>query len=400
MAEAASDTVPFRVQLPVYFTGLFSNSAPDLVLVVVPLWVLTLDPSPLLIGIVLGSRPLAPALLSIHSGVLMDLLGTRRVMIVFAIIAMAVPLIFPLAPWVAAIIALQIVGGLADSTGWVGTQTLCGQILKGNPVHLGRMAFFTRLGSFAGAPLAGAAWDLAGPWGGFGAMSVWGLGMLLSALALPSADLSASGGPRHFGLGELLPRPSSYSAAFRLLLVPAMAAAIAVTILRQGGAGVQSSFYVVYLDGIGIPGTLIGILISVAGAAGAAASLATGPLVRLFDHYRLLIFVTALSLAAITVTPLLGDYSGLVIAMVIRGAAMALSVALILSLIARAVGPTDQGKAMGLRTTCNQGTSMMVPVIMGAVAEFVGIGGSFYVIGIPALVLLAGVAIFVRRPAL
>ncbi|MHA1109130.1 MAG: MFS transporter [Alphaproteobacteria bacterium] len=400
MAEAASDTVPFRVQLPVYLTGLFSNSAPDLVLVVVPLWALTLDPSPLLIGIVLGCRPLAPMLLSIHSGVLMDRLGARRVMAVSAVAGIAVSLMFPLAPWVPALIALQIIGGMADSTGWVGTQTLCGQILKGNPVHLGRMAFFTRMGSFAGPPLAGLAWDLAGPWGGFATMSAWSLGMLLSTLALPAAGLAAPTASRRVGIGELLPRSSSYFAAFRLLLVPAMAAAMAITILRQAGSGVQSSFYVIYLEGIGIPGTLIGILISVAGVAGAAAALATGPLVRLFDHYRLLIFTTALSLAAITVTPLLGEYSGLVIAMVIRGAAMALSVALILSLIARAVGPTDQGKAMGLRTTCNQATSMIVPVIMGAVVEFVGIAGSFYVIGVPTLVLLAGVAIFVRRPAL
>lgn len=398
MAEAKSDRVPLRVQLPVYATGLFSNSAPDLVLVVVPLWVLTLDPSPLLIGIVLGCRPLAPVLLSIHGGVLMDRLGTRRVMAIFAASGVAVSLMFPLAPWVPAIIALQIIGGLADSMGWVGTQTLTGQVLKGSPGLTGRLAFFTRLGIFAGPPFAGAAWDLAGPWGGFASMSAWSLGMLLATLSLPQASLPAPAAPRRIRFSDLLPRPSSYFAAFRLILVPTMAAAMAITILRQTGSGVQNSFYVVYLEGIGIPGTLIGLLISTGGVAGAVASLAAGRLARLFDRYRLLIATTALSIAVIAVTPMLGDYPQLLGAMVVRGATMALSVVLILSLISQAVGPADQGKAMGLRTTCNQATNTVVPVVMGAVVEVAGIEGSFYGVGLVALALLAAVAVFVRRP--
>ena len=73
--------VPWRTQLPVYGTALFSNSIPDLVLVVMQLWLIRLDTSLFLIGLVFGARYLGPLLLAIHGGALMDRLGTRRVMI-------------------------------------------------------------------------------------------------------------------------------------------------------------------------------------------------------------------------------------------------------------------------------------------------------------------------------
>jgi MFS family permease len=393
-----SDRVPLRIQAPVYGVATFTNSAPDVVLVVVPLWVLTLDPSPLMIGIVLGMRHMGPVLFSIHGGALMDRLGTRNVLVALAILSIAVPLAFPLSPWIVAMIALQFLGGLADTLGWVGAQTLSGQLLYGNPLYTGRLAFCTRIGTFAGPPAAGAAWDVFGPWGAFAVLAIWGTGTLVSTLALPRGALPAPGeaGGR-FSAGALMPRLGDYIAAIKLFAIPVMALVMAITALRQFGAGMQSSFYVVYLEGIGVSGTAIGLLISINGIAGAAVSLGTGRLARAFHEFRLLIVMVAASLVAIGVTPLLTTMAPLATASAIRGAALAISVVLIVSLIARSVGPANQGKGMGLRVTCNQILSTLAPIVMGAVTEFAGIEAAFYVVSVAALALLGALAFVSRR---
>jgi MFS family permease len=397
-AQDDADRVPLRLQAPVYGVATFTNSAPDVVLVVVPLWVLTLNPSPLLIGVVLGMRHLGPVLFSIHGGALMDRLGTRNVVLALAVLSIAVPLAFPLCPWIAALIVLQFLGGLADTLGWVGAQTLSGQVLYGNPVYTGRLAFCTRIGTFLGPPAAGAAWDILGPWGAFVALAIWGTGTLVSILALPHEALPAPDEPRdRFTPGILLPRLGDYIAAIRLFAIPVMALVMAITALRQFGAGMQSSFYVVYLEGIGISGTAIGLLISINGIAGAAVSLGTGWLARIFHEFRLLIFMVALSLVAIGATPLMTQLAPLAIASGIRGAALAISVVLIVSLIARSVGPANQGKGMGLRVTCNQTLSVLAPIAMGAVTEVAGIETAFYLVAIAALVLLGALTVASRH---
>ena len=60
-----------------------------------------------------------PLPLSIHGGALMDRLGTRRVMIVFAVLNGVIPLFFPILSYIWAAILLQVLAGLATSTGTV-----------------------------------------------------------------------------------------------------------------------------------------------------------------------------------------------------------------------------------------------------------------------------------------
>ena len=49
--------------------------------------------------------------------------------------------------------------GYCSSIGWIGAQALIGQVLKGSPVHAGRMGAVIRVGALTGPPLTGAAWD-------------------------------------------------------------------------------------------------------------------------------------------------------------------------------------------------------------------------------------------------
>jgi hypothetical protein len=59
LAEPGSDNTPLRVQWAVYASGYLSTSMQNMAGLLIPLWVVvTLDPSPLMIGIILGARPL------------------------------------------------------------------------------------------------------------------------------------------------------------------------------------------------------------------------------------------------------------------------------------------------------------------------------------------------------
>ena len=396
MTTEQAGGMPLRTQLPVYGTAFFSNSIPDLVLVVMQLWLIKLNTPLFVIGLVFGARNVGPMLFAIHGGSMMDRLGTGRVMIFSAATMIVIPFVYPIAPWIAAIVFLQLISGMADSVGWVGTQTLTGQVLRGNPTYTGRLVFATRVGTFVGPPIAGACWDLFGPWGGFISLSLWGVGLMVSVLALPVKALTPPTAPGQGLRRAITPRLGDYVAALRLFALPLIAVVLSISILRQFGSGMQSSFYAVYLDGIGLSGTLIGLLVSATGLTGVAA-LATGWLVRRMKEFSLLIWSTIISIAAIAIVPFFTDFIPLFIASSLRGATLAVSVVIIVSLIARTVGPAEQGRAMGLRTTCNQTANVVIPVLMGGLAHFVGLEIAFYSVGAMGIILLLISALWARR---
>lgn len=390
-----------RVQAGVYGAALFSNTTPNMAWMAVPLFIASLDVSPLMIGVALGCRHIGPVFLAIHAGALMDRLGTRRVMIVFALMGAVVPLLYPAFPVLWALILFQLMSGLADSLGWVGAQTLVGQVMRGEARYAGRMSFWTRVGLFAGPPLGGMAWDIFGPWGAFSMMSVWSIGILASILSIPDAALRTAGGPDNqtepVSWRGLLPRPTEYVEAFRLLLIPAIAFAMAMTMLRHVGGGIQGSFYIVYLEGIGISGTMIGLLLTVNGIFGLGGSLTVAPLQKYLKAHWFLMWSVALTVFAVAITPALDSMMSLTVASALRGWALAASLVLLISLIANAAGPGEQGKAMGLRVTLNQIVWFIVPILLGGIIQIAGLAAGLYVAGALTLALIAVCAVFARR---
>jgi predicted MFS family arabinose efflux permease len=185
-----------------------------------------------------------------------------------------------------------------------------------------------------------------------------------------------------------LPRLSDYTDAFRLLLVPAMAFVMIMSLLRHIGGGIQGSFYGVYLSEIGISATMIGLFISGMGLFGLIGSMSVTPLLRIVRAQWLLLVTVLASIVFIVVTPLLRHEAALFLSAGLRGWALAASLALLVSLISGIANRQEQGKAMGLRVTLNQIVWFAVPVIIGFLAELVGIPASFYICGGFALLLV------------
>lgn len=406
MARLASDSIPLKTECAVYGVGMFSTTMFFMGAVIIPLWVVSLNPSPLMVGLVLGARQFLPLFFSIHAGALIDRLGPRRVMLFFALIGVVIPLLYPVLPWVAAAMVLQLFAGMSDSMGWLGAQTMVGKLLKGRTRYAGRLSVVIRFGHLTGPPLIGAIWDLAGPWAAFALMSFWGLGTVVCALMLPvhqepDAESTADGteaatpAKSRVSLREVMPRASDYLAALRMLSVPVIASGIMVGMVVHLGNSLQASFYVVYLNEIGISGTAIGLLFSAFSICAAGGSLIAGPLTRFMAPLWLLILTVLITNGMIAVTPLLGTFAALLIAISLRGLTNGIHQPLIITTVLRGADVANQGKAIGLRATANRAAATASPLLMGVMGEIFGIEIGFYVIGVLVTVLLAGLSIYV-----
>lgn len=379
--------------LALYGTSFFSLSIVPMAALVVPLWSLGLGASPFWIGIIVGARSFLPMLLSIHGGVLMDRLGTRRVMLFFSIITMAAFPLYAVLPSIPAIIALQLVTGLSQGLAWVGSQTLYGQFTRGSSKHAGRVTFFTNAGSFAGPLIAGVVWSATGGIGAFALLTLWSLALLITVLSLPrDADRPI----QSVSVREILPRASDYGRAFALCAIPVVALVMIFTFLRIAISGVQASFYVVYLENIGLTGTAIGVLIGCANFVASPAALVTLP-ERMIKPAWLMIYATVGSIVLMTVTPFLTDFKLLLIVAALYGAGLGLSFPTLLSLLSNAVDPHLQGMSVGLRTTINRVASLVVPVVMGGIAEIWDIATSFFVVGGLLMMIVGATTYFIWR---
>ena len=376
-----SDRIDWRIQGAVYACGALNHSMGMMVAVIMPLWLLELDASAFIIGIALGARHFLPLFLSIHGGALMDRFGTRRIMLWFALISAAVPILFPVMPWIWAVIALQMIVGLADTMGWSGAQAMIGQIMKGSEFYAGRLAFTLRIGHFAGPLLTGAAWDWLGPWGAFGTLSLWGGCAFIASLFLPQVTTAIKTEQRAAKARDLVPRFADYMDAFRLLAIPAALFVIMVSFVRHSSTSMQNSFYVVYLEGIGISATEIGLLFGASAILGAIGALSTGRLTSYIQPAFFLVLSVVGTIVLMGITPLLGIYAVLMVVIAVRGSCLGFSQVLMISILGRALNPTTQGKGVGLRTTTNRVMNTALPPAVGGIVEIAGLENAFYIVG-------------------
>ena len=408
MADVKRDDVPWRIQFATYSIGLFATTMFYMSAVVVPLWLVSLETSPFLIGVVLGARHFLPLFFSIHGGALIDRIGARRVLMFFGALGIVVPLLYPMFPYVWAVMLFQMVAGLGDSMGWLGAQVLIGKHMRGRALYTGRLSAAVRIGHLFAPPLIGWIWDAFGPWAAFSGLAVWGFGFVASAAMLP-ANHEADGTTAHDASAaarltwrDLMPRMSEYAASFRLLAVPAIAVALMAGMLSHVGGSMHSTFYVVWLDGIGMSGTTIGILFAFSSLAAAAGAFLAGPASRTRKPYVVMFGCILTSVLALSATPLLGTaIVALAAGAALRGFTNGVNQPLVISTVLRSVGPEIQGKAVGIRGTANRVSSIGSPMIMGALAEVAGLEASFYLIGIAVIVLTGLLARHVaRRPDL
>ena len=291
------------------------------------------------------------------------------------------------------------------SFAWSGAQTLIAQLAEGDPRDLGRFTFFARLGSTTVPILAGAVWDFGGAWPAYLVGAAWGGVLTIALLCAPEAEFSGphrpdgTGRPR-FRARDAWPRASDYANSILLIAIPAIALSMAIMSTRNTTYSIQTSVYVVYLKKAGLVGTMIGMLFAAAEIASGFGALFAGRAVRLGDAQRTMLGGTALSILLIAMTPLLGSaFTLLLLFQLARGWLEGVIQPLVLSVQARAVGRHQQGAVVGLRQTGQRLTSILIPPLMGEIADRYGVSESFFILGGLMLLLCLPLALIIRRLA-
>src|SRR6516164_8471285 len=396
-------SVRSRPPASLYVAGPFAQGYTQLYNFLVPLYGLSLGLNAGEIGMLVAGRSFLAMFLSIHVGVLMDRFGTRRVTLFFVWTAMALAPVFPLLSWFWPLLLLQVVNGGALQFAWSGSQTLIAQLAEGEAEYLGRFSFFARIGTTVAPLIAGAAWDFGGAWPAYTLGFAWGAALTLALLRAPEA-LIATGDGRNPGrrvrlrVVDVLPRLPDYVRCFALMAIPAVATTMAIIFLRTATNGVQSSIYIVYLKGIGLTGTSIGILFAAIEITSGLGSLFAGRAMRHGDPQRTMLSGTVLSIVLICVTPFLGGiFLLLFLAQAARGWLQGVVQPLMFSVQAKAVGRYRQGSVVGLRQTMNRLAAIVIPPAMGAIADRWGAGESFVILGSLLLLLSVPVALITRR---
>lgn len=414
MTSSTDTAVPVRTQLLVYAVAFFAGTQVLIVSVVMPLWALHLGASPVMIGLIISARQVLVVMFSIHGGALQDRFGPRNVIMVMGVSGALVYLLFPFFPYVWATVALQMVSGFLEVTGWIGAQALLGILLKGQAVYAGRMTASTRLGGFCAPILSGLAWQYFGSTVAFAAIAGWVSMAAVTAFLLPrtrpapTPEHAPQPAPRapaaqrqpdkaRTPRRSVLPKLSDYVTTFRLLALPAVALVISCTFMRQAGSGIQTSFYGVWLKEIGFSATTIGFLLGLSNGVSALAALTVGWVSERVQRHWLLIGMTIMAVAAIAITPLLGSLVTLAVFIGLRGWGQGYNFPLMLTIASQAVGPHLQGRVAALRISFNKFGGALVPFIMGAIAEFTGLQTAFYLVGIVGVVALFGLGIWASR---
>jgi MFS family permease len=384
--------------------GLFSNGVWDALSIVVPLYAVAVGLSVAEIGLIVAARSVLPTALSIHGGILMDRWGSQRVLLRLALVSTMLPLLYPASGWFSVLMLLQLILGLATSLAMAAAQTWSLQCSRADTATLARFSLVSRIGTFGGPVMVGATWDALGAWAAFICISAWAAG-ILAAAAYGAPVRAARSGPvpsasKSRALRALIPQWTEHKEAFALAAIPAVAFVLAVSFLRNAPAGIQASFYVVYLADVGFSGTMIGILVGISELFAIAGSLIAAPMERVVHTHRLLIVCIGIAIAAIAVTPMIGHlFALLVAAAAVRGLAQGISQPLMYSLLGRAVPAAMHGATVGLRNSVTRLASIVLPGLMGLVAGAWGIEASFYVIG--AMLVLASLALgLVARSAM
>src|SRR5215469_13869336 len=142
------------------------------------------------------------------------------------------------------------------------------------------------------------------------------------------------------------------------------------------------------------------MLFATAEIASGLGALFAGRAMRLGDPQRTMLSGTVLSILLIAATPLLGGiFALLLLFQIVRGWLEGVIQPVILSVQARAVGRHQQGAVVGLRQTGQRLTSILIPPLMGGIADRYGVSESFFILGGLMLLLCLPVALIMRRVA-
>ncbi|OLO25290.1 hypothetical protein BTR23_24980 [Alkalihalophilus pseudofirmus] len=383
--------------LPIYLAGAFSLSLNPMIVLLIPLYALSIEASPLMIGIATSAVAIVPLILSISSGALVDRLGAKRILVSGPLLLASISVLYPVFPSMIALIIFGLFYGQISTTNWISVQTYIAKLgKKKGHIHTSRFSFFTNAGMFMGPLLVGFFWDALGPWGGYGIIIIWALCLWLCGKFLPIDKEHENNNDTKWS--ELLPKLEPYKKAYKLLFIPGVVIVLTGTFMRISVSNINASFLAVYLSSINYSATSIALMYSCWSLFGVFAPLVVSKLVNKINEVKLLFFVLLTGVFPLSLVPLFEQFSHLLILIVISGFSIGMTLPLTITILSRSISGNEQGLAVGLRTTGNRIASFIIPLMFGLIVQGLGIHISFVIVSIILILPIVIIfSIFMRR---
>lgn len=342
--------------------------------------VITLGGNEAQASIALAAFSLFPTLLAILIGAVTDRWGTRRLLVLGALL-MVVGGALLLIPTLVAVIVSQVIIGLGTLACWVSLQTIATRPASADEsrdARLGRIAtfsLFVAFGQSAGPALGGLLQSFGGHALAFGCY-------VLLALTLGCASLSVV--PRSAPQASEARRPllRSYGDAFTLLRNPTVLVAVTASFAALAIHDIRTGWQPILFAGAGLSPWQIGIILSVGALAGFAARPFFTHLLRWLGAplmVGLVLAVGGITSMLVVIAP--GDMGFLLGVGVVNGLAVGFMQPLSLSLLSEEVAPESLGLASGMRSMGNQAALLASPAAFGTISAISSLSVAFLVVG-------------------
>ncbi len=339
--------------------------------VLVSLFAIELGASQFVIGIMIATYSLLPAIFAAYAGRLSDRLGTR-LPIMAGSLGMAASLALPwLSPTLPALCASAALLGVSHMFYNLSAQNLIGAAggAEDRTRNFSNYSLAMAVGAFAGPVTAGLAIDRLGHAESY---------LCIAALPLVPVLLLAftrevRGGPRIRSEEEEAVLSAS------LLANPVLRRTLIASAMSVTGQDLFQFYMPIYGHSVGLSASAIGVVLSMFGVAAFIVRMALPAFVKRWGPD--LVFSVALYVAAsaFLLFPLFSSAFMLSVVALLLGLGMGCAQPVTLMLIYSRAPEGRSGEALGMRVTINQITHIIVPVVFGTLGSAFGIAPVFVI---------------------
>jgi MFS family permease len=343
------------------------------------------------IGLIAAAGTLAPGLLAVTLGALIDRIGPKRGFILGASAITAVSLVALLVTNYWWFLALQPFLGLSQTFGWLSSQghiTSLGTPAQ-RPMLTGRFSFFVNVGQMASPVLAGAVAQAIGLRWAFLVPAAYAA--FFVALGFALIDTRPDAGPK-----SRTAKSGGLRSAIQLTTLRGIQVALLLTFARLWIATVFNTFVPVYLVGKGFSTGLAGTVVATASLVAAVMAPTTGYWTRRMCNERATMLGLGCGALSLLLVPHIAVVPVIYIAPILWGIALGTSLPLLISIVTSAAPADQRGVALGLRVSANKAAATGAPVLVGPLIAALGMALGFTVGGALALALLAGSRLLLR----
>ena len=190
-------------------------------------------------------------------------------------------------------------------------------------------------------------------------------------------------------------------ASARMLRTPGFVPAVFVSLAVSSGVDMLIVYLPAYGDSTGLSVTTVGGLLAVRAAATLVSRAFMGRMTDRLGLGRTLVFTTGIAAVCVALLTVIAPVPLMFVLVGLIGFGLGIGQPLTVALIGLQSHPTERGLAFGVRHTGNLAALVLVPVVMGAVADASGIGAVWLVLAglLGSATVVAGRTSFARIPS-